>query len=77
MVQRDAERQDARARETVANTQPRTLMPRVLDNVAAGSTVYTERCVHVSVARDRGAIEHLVIDHAVRYVKGHVHDEPH
>jgi len=57
--------------ETVANTKSHTLLPRVFDNVAAGSTVYTDAAFTYQSLGSWG-FEHLVIDHAVKYVEGRV-----
>ncbi len=55
----------------IPNTRRSTLMPRIVEHVAPGSTVYTDalRSYH-DVSQ---SYVHHVIDHAISYVEGHVH----
>ncbi len=71
MVQRDANGKTRVRAEKVNDTQTRTLLPRVLDNVAAGSTVYTDAAFTYQSLASWG-YDHHVIDHAVKYVEGRV-----
>ena len=55
----------------VKDTRRGTLLPRVWENVAAGSTVYTDALGSYHDLRD--AYIHRVINHAEKYVEGRVH----
>ncbi len=55
----------------VKDTRRGTLLPRVFEHVAAGSTVYTDALGSYHDLRD--AYIHQVINHAEKYVEGRVH----
>jgi transposase-like protein len=55
----------------VPNTRRVTLMPRIREHIAPGSTVYTDAShSYHDVSKE---YVHAVIDHAVKYVEGNVH----
>jgi transposase-like protein len=58
--------------EVVPNVQSRTLLPKLRDNVAFGSTVYTDDMAAYNALSTWG-FKHFVINHAVSYVEGRVH----
>lgn len=55
----------------VPDTRRETLMAAILDNVAAGSRVYTDE--HVSYSAMEGEYVHRVVNHLEGYVSGRVH----
>jgi transposase-like protein len=55
----------------ISSTRTTTLDPAVRANVEAGSTVYTDALA--SYRKLDSEYQHLVIDHAEAYARGHVH----
>jgi transposase-like protein len=53
----------------VADNKRRTLLPKIFENVAAGSVVYTDALKSYASVRDSYA--HFVINHAEEYVRDH------
>jgi transposase-like protein len=56
---------------TIPSNRKETLLPAIVENVAAGSTVYTDSLGSYTDLRKGYA--HFVINHADRYVNGRVH----
>jgi transposase-like protein len=56
---------------TIPSNRKETLLPAIVENVAAGSTVYTDSLGSYTDLRKGYA--HFVINHAERYVNGRVH----
>lgn len=71
MLQRDANGKTRVRAQRVANTQTHTLLPKLRDNVAFGSTIYTDAAFTYQALPSYG-FDHYVIDHAVKYVEGRV-----
>lgn len=71
MVQRDDSGKTRVRAQVVADTKSRTLLPALRDNVAFGSTVYTDATLSYQSLGSYG-FDHLVIDHAIKYVEGRV-----
>jgi transposase-like protein len=57
----------------VPSTQGFTLRQKIRDNVYAGETVYTDQSGSYYRLRDLDAYDHQVINHALEYVRGHIH----
>ncbi len=57
--------------KVVPDARRSTLLPAIRENVRGGSTVYTDAWA-AYIGLDY-SYNHLVIDHAYRYVEGHVH----
>lgn len=55
----------------VKDTRRGTLLPKVMEHVAPGATIYTDALK--SYTELRYSYRHFVINHAESYVKGHVH----
>ena len=71
VVQRDPNGKTRVRAQVVADTKSRTLLPALRDQVAFGSTVYTDASFsYQSLARY--GFDHFVIDHAIKYVEGRV-----
>jgi transposase-like protein len=72
MLQRGDGKRKSRARAMVVlNHKASSLVPRILDNVVTGSTLYND-ALRSYRQTDRGFI-HDFIDHSVEYVNGRVH----
>src|SRR4029077_163061 len=56
---------------TVPDAKQKTLLPKITQNVEAGSTVYTDS--HGPYALLKQAFAHKVINHTERYVDGEIH----
>lgn len=67
MIERGGE---ARAM-VVPNTRSRTLQPRIREQVAHGTNLYTD--AHASYTGLEDAYDHATVDHAVEYVRDQVH----
>lgn len=50
-----------------------TLRQKIRDNVYAGQTVYTDQAGAYYRLRDLDGYDHQVINHALEYVRGHIH----
>ena len=72
LLERHSEKGRSRVKATVIpNTRKRSLQPEIVQNVEAGSNVYTD--AHTGYLGLEQAFTHGVIDHAERYVNGQVH----
>lgn len=76
VVQRSADGKTRVRAETVSSTRSHVVVPRMLDNVAIGLTVYSDATLSYQALASCG-FEHLIIDHAVKYVRRPRDDEPH
>jgi transposase-like protein len=56
---------------TITQTTGAYMQKRLNENVKRGATLYTDAARHYSYAHHE--YNHYVIDHAVRYVEGHIH----
>jgi hypothetical protein len=56
---------------TISQTTSPYMHKRLSENVAPGSTIYTDAATWYSTVNQEYV--HYVIDHAVRYVEGHIH----
>lgn len=56
----------------VSDSQSNTLLPRIFENVARGSTIYTDQAQAYHALQFANYV-HLVINHAQSYVEGRVH----
>lgn len=68
VVQRDPQGKTRVRAQVVKHTKAHTLLPALRDHVRFGATVYTDASLAYGPLSSYG-FEHLVIDHAVKYVE--------
>ena len=56
---------------SVPDVKRKTVIPKIMENVAAGSTIYTDEMNSYKILRESYA--HKVVNHAYEYVNGNVH----